>query len=640
VTKRIALISEHASPIAVLGGVDSGGQNVYVGQLARHLARIGYDVDVFTRRDSAALPEVAEWVDGIRIVNVPAGPAEHVPKEALLPYMSAFTDYVARFARSGERYDVVHANFFMSALVAAELKRRLRIPFVVTFHALGRVRRQHQGSADAFPDERFEIEDRVVSEADHIVAECPAEEEDLIRHYNADPSRVTIIPAGFDPAEFCPISPALARAALGLPADERIVLQVGRMVPRKGVDDVIRGFARLVRDKGVPARLLIVGGETDDPDPARTPEIGRLESLAASDGVQHLVSFIGRARREQLKYYYSAADVFVTTPWYEPFGITPLEAMACGTPVVGSNVGGIKFTVRDGETGYLVPPRQPDALADRLAHLFRHPSLRQVLGRQAVHRANDLFTWRHVASATAALYERVLTSGRGGGAEAGERAVVERAFDEGVQALEKSKRLVQTSLLTAADAIAECFQAGGKVLVCGNGGSAAEAQHFAAELLGRFRRADRPGLPVMPLCADTAILTAWSNDVGFESAFARQVEALGRPGDVLLGISTSGRSSNLVQAFQAARLQGMRSLSILGRDGGLVRKLSDVPIVVPAEDTQRIQEVQLLLIHVLCELVEARLFDHEWHEDESTAVSDATSSIAAGTTAAGTSAGG
>jgi phosphoheptose isomerase len=302
----------------------------------------------------------------------------------------------------------------------------------------------------------------------------------------------------------------------------------------------------------------------------------------------------------------------VTTPWYEPFGITPLEAMACGTPVIGSNVGGIKFSVRDGETGYLVPPRDPDALAERLAHLFGHPRLLNLLGRQAIHRTDDLFTWRHVASAVAALYERILTPVRVGGMEAGELAAIERAFHEGVQALDKSRRLMPGSILGAAQALVECFQSGGKVLVCGNGGSAAEAQHFAAEFLGRFRRPDRPALPVIALSADSSILTAWSNDVGFEGAFARQVEALGRPGDVLLGISSSGRSINLVQAFQAARMQGMRSVALLGRDGGLVRKLSDCPVVVPAEDTQRIQEVQLLVIHLICELVEERLFGRDW----------------------------
>src|SRR5947209_9014161 len=177
-TKRVALLSEHASPLGILGGVDSGGQNVYVGQLAKHLAVLGYEVDVFTRRDSERLPEIAEWVNGIRIIHVPAGPAAYVRKEDLLPYMGAFADYLLRFCKcQRESYDLVHANFWMSGLVAADLKRSLGTPFVITFHALGRVRRQHQREADQFPDVRFEVEDRIVAEADRILAECPQDEE-------------------------------------------------------------------------------------------------------------------------------------------------------------------------------------------------------------------------------------------------------------------------------------------------------------------------------------------------------------------------------------------------------------------------------------------------------------------------------
>ena len=180
--KRIAMISEHASPLAILGGVDSGGQNVYVGQLARHLAALGYEIDVFTRRDSAGLPEVATWTRGVRIVHVAAGPAEYVRKEDLLAHMAEFTEGMVRFCRRQRAgYALAHANFWMSGLVAADLRQALGLPFVVTFHALGRVRRAFQRQADEFPDARFAIEERVVAEADHVVAECPQEEEDLIR---------------------------------------------------------------------------------------------------------------------------------------------------------------------------------------------------------------------------------------------------------------------------------------------------------------------------------------------------------------------------------------------------------------------------------------------------------------------------
>ncbi|MCC6383130.1 MAG: glycosyltransferase [Dehalococcoidia bacterium] len=606
--RRIALISEHASPLDVLGGVDAGGQNVYVAQLARRLAQSGYLVDVFTRRSSPDQAETVDWDAGVRVVHVPAGPPRFVPKEQLYAFMPAFSQYVLeRMRRERRPYDLLHANFWMSGLVAADVKRATGVPFVVTFHALGRVRRLHQGEADAFPDDRFAVEDRIVAEADRIIAECPQEQEDLIVLYRADPAKISIIPCGFDNQEMWPVARPLARAMLGVDADERLILQLGRIVPRKGVDTVIRGFARMLERDPAPARLLIVGGESDEPDPERTPEIGRLQALAREVGVADRVTFVGRRDRDALKYYYSAADVFVTMPWYEPFGITPLEAMACGTPVLGANVGGIKFTVRDGETGYLVPPLDHEALAERLIHLFRHPDLLVSLGCQGIRRVHDLFSWHHVVSTVSALYDEVLAGRqRQGRDRRNEIGVVDDAFRDVIAALQESRQALRGSLLDVASIICAAFNRSGKLLVCGNGGSAADAQHFAAELVGRFK-AERPGLPAIALTADTAILTAWSNDAGFTGVFARQVEAYGYPGDVLLGISTSGRSANIVAAFQEARRRGLRTVAILGGDGGDLRPLADAALVVPSSDTQHIQEVQIVLIHLLCDLVERRL---------------------------------
>ncbi len=404
----VAMISEHASPLAGLGGADGGGQNVYVAQVARHLAAAGHAVDVFTRRDHRDQPAVVDWMPGVRIFHVPAGPPVRLRKEDLLPVMGEFTSFFLHHCRKRHvPYQVVHANFFMSALVAVEAKRVLGIPVVVTFHALGRVRRIYQGDADGFPEERLAIEDRAVAEADRIIAECPQDEEDLIRLYEAMPSRITLIPCGFDPEEMGPISKRKARAALGIGPDERIVLQLGRMVPRKGVETVVRGVARLRRDYGVPARLLVVGGESRAPDPVLTPEIGRLQRIAAEEDVADAVTFVGSRGRRELRNFYCAADVFVTTPWYEPFGITPVEAMACGTPVVGSAVGGIQYTVRDGETGFLIPPRDPRALARRLRDLFQQPQLLRDMGRNAIRRANSLFTWKRVAEMVGELYQEV-----------------------------------------------------------------------------------------------------------------------------------------------------------------------------------------------------------------------------------------
>ncbi len=408
-SKRIALISEHASPLAILGGCDCGGQNVYVGQLARGLGRLGFSVDVFTRRDDMTLPEIVPWGDGVRVIHVPAGPARPVRKEALLPYMEDFTRYMDSWLRQGRRhYDLVHANFFMSGMVARAIKERWGIPYVVTFHALGAVRQLHQGRDDCFPKERNLIESEVVADADAILAECPQDAKDLSCFYGAPAQKLKLVPCGVDPEQFQPLDKRLARAKIGLATAEPVLLHVGRMVPRKGVATVIEALARLRDQHGLAAQLLIVGGESDTANSARTPEIGRLEGLAHRLNVARQVTFVGRRRPDQLRPYYAAADLFVTTPWYEPFGITPLEAMACGTPVIGSAVGGIKYTVRHKETGYLVPPRNPAAVALYIAHAVRHPEERHSLGRQALARTQALFTWQKVCQQASRVYLEVL----------------------------------------------------------------------------------------------------------------------------------------------------------------------------------------------------------------------------------------
>ncbi len=403
--RRIAIVSEHASPLGMVGGVDGGGQNIYVANVARQLARLGHRVDVFTRRDSPALARIVDWLPGVRVVHVAAGPASDLPKERLLPYMPAFSTIMHAFAREHAlRYDVVHANFFMSGWAGLRFARTFRTALVTTFHALGRVRRIHQGADDGFSDARFDIEEQLVRESHRIVAECPQDLHDMVAHYDADPSRIEIVPCGFDPDELEPIDRLVARTRLQWPADEFTVLQLGRMVPRKGVDNVIRSIAVLGTRFGRRARLVIAGGNSSDPATHRTPELDRLARIAQDEGVADRVHFIGRCDRERLSTVYGAADVFVTTPWYEPFGITPVEAMACARPVVGAAVGGIQDTVVDARTGFLVPPNDPVALAERLALLHDNRALGERMGRAGLHRARRLYTWERVARALLDVY--------------------------------------------------------------------------------------------------------------------------------------------------------------------------------------------------------------------------------------------
>jgi D-inositol-3-phosphate glycosyltransferase len=602
--RQIALISEHASPVSLLGGVDCGGQNLYVGQVAKSLAAMGCDVDVFTRRDSNILPETAEWVNNVRIIHVPAGPAAYIRKEELLPYMDPFTEYMLQFCRCQRKaYDLIHANFWMSGLVAAELKKQLGIPFVITFHALGRVRRQFQRQADEFPDERFAIEDRLVAEADHIIAEAPQDEEDLIRLYNADPMNITMVPCGFDPTELAPISKTLARISLGLPPDERIVLHLGRLVPRKGTETVVRAFGQLLHRHQMPARLLIVGGNSDDPDPKATPEIARLQKIAREENVADHVTFVGRRGREVLKYYYSAADIFVTTPWYEPFGITPLEAMACGTPVIGSNVGGIKFTVRDGETGYLVKPQDPDGLAEKIAYLYANPKLLGVFGRQAIQRVNDLFTWSKVIKGMKALYEQVLAEKQLAGTyRTDERDLVDEQFDTAIKSIQENKRSLMVPMLEAAHVLSDTFAKGGKALICAAPGQSSVAGLLAQQLL-HAAGSGRAGLPAIALQAEER----GTSDSAKDAYLAKQVEIFARPEDVVIGIGIDGVSAPLSRVFETASQRGLQTVAVVGNDAGSEQYDAHVTLAITSPHYHARESVYHVLLHILCSLVQQRV---------------------------------
>ncbi|MBB2485339.1 glycosyltransferase [Mitsuaria sp. WAJ17] len=410
---RIALISEHASPLALAGSVDSGGQNVYVAKVATALAGRGHEVLVLTRRDSPDLPPAQALGPGVQVFHLDAGPPAFVPKEQLLPWMPAFEAQARKLLRSRAPCDVVHANFFMSGLVGLRLQRRLQLPLVVTFHALGAVRRLHQAAADGFPPERQAIERCVAHAADRVIAESPQDRQDLQQHYELPSCQIAEVPCGVDLQEFKPGEQCAARELLGLDAQDFIVLQLGRMVPRKGVDNVIRALALLpVGATRRRARLLVVGGESEQPDDGQTPEICRLRELARQLGVEEAVQFIGRRGRSELARYYQAADVFVSTPWYEPFGITLLESMACARPVIGSAVGGIQHTVVDGVTGYLVPPKDALALAKHLDRLRAHPQQAEAMGRAGLLRVRRMFTWEQVAARLEAVYRRVLVERR------------------------------------------------------------------------------------------------------------------------------------------------------------------------------------------------------------------------------------
>lgn len=407
--RRVAMISEHANPLSVLGGVDAGGQNVYIDSVSRELTKLGWQVDVFTRRQDPNEPAVVELGPGARVISLLAGPLAPIPKDEIWRYMPAFRDQTRKFAASQDLgYNVIHGNFWMSGWAACELGQGLNLPVVQIFHATGVTKLREQGDADTSPTDRIATEREVVHRANWMIAQCPAERSELLADYAASPERIVLIPSAVDTVRFQPEDRSDARRRLGLPLDTPLIVYVGRMQPRKDVRNIVRALALLERDLATAAQpiLVLVGGESAEPDSRLTPEIGVLHDLSAELGVADRVIFAGRRQPDDLRWWYAAADVVVTTPWYEPFGLTPLEAMACARPVIGSDVGGISFTVVNHETGELVPPRDAAALADRLAFLLKNPERARAMGRAGRVRVERDFTWPLVARRTADLYKR------------------------------------------------------------------------------------------------------------------------------------------------------------------------------------------------------------------------------------------
>ncbi len=377
---RIGLISVHTCPLAALGGKETGGMNVYVREVARHLGRLGLEVDVFTRSQTPGVPTVVPLGPGARVVHIEAGPQRPVPPAEIVADLDEFTDGVVAFGhRTGAEYALVHGHYWLSGLVAVELARRFGgVPVVQMFHTLGVVKNALADTPSEWvPQVRLDAEARVAALADRIVAATPLERAELAWYCGADVDRVRTIPCGVDVDLFSPGSAIAARARLGLDA-EWVLLFVGR--------------------------LVIVGGDRDE---GRDDDRARLRALADALGIGAWVDFKGSEPQTALPEYYRAADLCLVPSHHESFGMAALEAMACGAAVVASRVGGLATTIQDGVTGVLVPPRDEIALASAIASLLADASRRRTLGRLAARWAQS-FAWPSVARALVELYDELV----------------------------------------------------------------------------------------------------------------------------------------------------------------------------------------------------------------------------------------
>lgn len=398
---RISMVSEHASPLATLGGVDAGGQNVHVAALSRELAARGHTVTVFTRREDATLPDRVELCPGVEVVHVDAGPPERISKDELLPFMDVFADHLVEHWRE-ETPDVVHSHFWMSGLAAEGAVRRLPrpVPVVHTFHALGTVKRRHQGLEDTSPAERAVLEPMVGTAADVVIATCSDEAFEL-KAMGVDTSHISVVPCGVDLDLFSPEGPTEPRGP------KHRIMTVGRLVQRKGVGLTISALRQLVDEGRDDVELVVLGGSRPPGQVDEDADVQRLRAHARALGVEHLVTFRGQIRQADLPAALRSADVVVCAPWYEPFGIVPLEAMATGTPVVAAAVGGLIDSVVDGVTGVHVPPRDAEAIASALGALLDDPARLRRLGLAGHARTVSRYSWQRVARDTESVYDQL-----------------------------------------------------------------------------------------------------------------------------------------------------------------------------------------------------------------------------------------
>jgi len=399
---NIAVVSVHTSPLARPGTRDSGGMNVYIRQLSHEMGRRAHTMDIFTRRTDPDTPEVTVIDERTRVIQIDAG-APGAEKASLRRFLPEFRDGVLAFQRrDGRSYDLVHSHYWLSGWVGQTLKTAWQVPHVIMFHTLGEVKNRHHLN-EREPDHRIDGERLVAHEVDRVICASQGEKEMIGSLYGVPSQRITVVPCGVDTDVFRPLDKAAMRRKLGLGAKEQIVLFVGRIEPLKGIDVLLRAVSHLDGH----FRVLVIGG--DGKDGARKSE---LAALAAELRIADKVTFLDAVPHESLPTYYNAADICVVPSYYESFGLVAVEAMACGVPVIASRVGGLKETVKDGQTGYLVPWLCPEPFAERLELLLNNEPMRLSLGRGA-RAAAERYHWSEVAARVEDVYHDLVSQYRG-----------------------------------------------------------------------------------------------------------------------------------------------------------------------------------------------------------------------------------
>lgn len=413
---RLAVLSVHTCPLSPPGGWETGGLNIYVREVSRELAALGVEVDVFTRRQRDHTADVVEIAPGARVVHLEAGPPRAFDKYEVIDYLPEFACGVQRFRLlTGRRYDLIHAHYWLSMRPALHFQERWQVPLVAQLHTLAQLKnRVAREEAEREFAPRFDVEAEAIANSDRVLALSASDKRQMVEYYGACPRKIELAPGGVDLERFRPGSRTVARRQLGVPPEANVLLFVGRIQRLKGIEVLLRAAAELNQARSMlrqdqherrPLRVLIVGGQPPGA-PRRAPEqreVARLRALVARLGLDGIVNFVGSVEHDRLPLYYRASDVTVMPSSYESFGLVAAESMACGTPVVASQVGGLRSLVLDGQAGFLIPWRHPRLFAEKLELLLHQPALARRMG-QAARRAMHGRTWRATAERLLELY--------------------------------------------------------------------------------------------------------------------------------------------------------------------------------------------------------------------------------------------
>jgi glycosyltransferase involved in cell wall biosynthesis len=407
VGKHIALISVHGDPAIDIGKEEAGGQNVYVLKVGKALAKLGWNVDMFTRKTNPNQPEIVQHDARCRTIRLVAGPEAFVPRDNLFEYLPLFVDRFKEFQTENNlKYELVHTNYWLSGWVGMKLAKDLSLKQVHTYHSLGAVKYQSVSEVPFIAGTRLQVEKACLESAACVVATSPQEKEHM-RQLVSDKGNIDIIPCGTDIESFGSVSRSEARLRLGIPRSSLVVLYVGRFDRRKGIETLVRAIGRSIFPGLADIRLILAGGSR--PGQSDGIERERIEGIVDELGLRDFTTFPGQIDRETLPYYFGAANVCVVPSHYEPFGLVAIEAMAAGVPVVASDVGGLKYTVVPEKTGLLCPPQDDAAFAEAIDRILSRPTWERKLGKAARERVKTKFGWDEVGRQLTELYNDLIT---------------------------------------------------------------------------------------------------------------------------------------------------------------------------------------------------------------------------------------